>query len=388
MHTPVYTTADPEPARIEQELRRLWTNLAQARNTGIPLVKKNAASLIAVVADSQGAAAVTQAIGSLSRHHPGRFVTVVLRPDQISSREADGYQCALTLACSDETCYEHIVIPRSPENSSSLSQLAKMLLPSDLPVILWWRYPFQPGEPLFQEFSSLASQVILDSITIKNPHSGFTKILELLQTRQPQGVRDINWSRLTPWRIALASLYDLAAYQPFLAAAEHLEIVYSHQLSRHHLLNNSQVLLLFSWLASRLGWSLRSGITEEQPAAVYRVAMASSSGHSIMCHFRMFPAVSHLDAGIKQICLTAGGNRPARFSITLCQDNRHLRTLITLPANSPPEKITCLETGNETDLITEAMRPGLGDHIYQQTLEYLGGNLNLWRFEDGRNTSS
>lgn len=385
MHTPVYTTAEPEPDRIEQELRRLWAKLAQTRDSEIPLIKKNAVSLLAVVADSKGAAAVTPAVAALSRHHPGRFITIVLQPDQTGSGEADGSRCALALACTDDTCYEHIVIPNRPENSSRLPQLAKMLLPYDLPVILWWRCPFQPEEPLFQECSAIAEQVILDSITMKSPHSGFARILELLPTRQ---VRDINWSRLTPWRAALAGLYDLEVYRPFLAAVDQLEISYSHQLSRHHLLNNSQVLLLFSWLASRLGWSLRSGLTEEQPAVGYRVDAVTNSGSPVRCHFRIFPAGSHLEAGIKQICLTAGSDRSAQFSITLCQDNRHLRTLITLPANSPPAKITSLETGSETDLISDAMRPGLRDHIYQQTLEYLGGNPMLWKFGAGRDTGS
>ncbi|HWR42561.1 glucose-6-phosphate dehydrogenase assembly protein OpcA [Sporomusa sp.] len=390
MSDPVYTTAAMEPARIERELRGLWTKLAEEKNTDIPLITKHAVNLIAVVADSKGAEAVSTAAAVLSKRHPGRFITIVLNPDKdaLRNREAGSSQCILSLACSAETCYEHIVIPNLPGQASGLPQVAKTLLHHELPIILWWRYLFHTGEPLFQEFSAIADQVILDSVTIKNPQSGFTRILELLQGRKNQGVRDINWTRLTPWRVALAGFYDITAYRPFLDNINHIEIEYSHQLSRHHLINNSQVLLIFGWLASRLGWCLHSGIIEEQPEILYRVDAVSANGHPIICHFRIFAAASHRDAGIKQIRLTAEGSPYAQFGITLCEDTQHLQTRINLPENSPPEKITCLDVGSEIDLVANEMTAGAQDGIYQQTLEYLGGNTILWRSGEGRDTGS
>ncbi|HWR07254.1 glucose-6-phosphate dehydrogenase assembly protein OpcA [Sporomusa sp.] len=390
MSNPVSTTADLEPACIEQELRGLWAKLAAEKNTTIPLIKKNAVNLIAIVADSKGAAAANTAVAALSGRHPGRFITIVLHPDKgvCHNKENVSPQCALTLACSADTCYEHIVIPDIPGQNTNLPQLAKPLLHDELPVILWWRYPFHPEEPLFQAFSAIADQVILDSVTMQNPQNGFTKILELLRSRKNAGVQDINWTRLTPWRVALAGLYDLAAYRPFLDKITHIEIKYSHQLSRHQLINNSQVLLLFGWLASRLGWCLSSGITEEQSGQLYRISAVSGSNQPIICRFRVFAAASHQEAGLKQICLTAWGTQQANFSITLCQDNQHLQTRISLPENSPPEKITRLEVGSEIDLVTNGMTSGTPDSVYQQTLEYLGGNTILWKFGEDRDTVS
>ncbi len=385
MTQPVNTMAAMNSNAIERELRGLWLRLAEENQTDVPFINKHAVNLIAVVADSKGAEAVSVAVATLSKRHPGRFIIIILNPNKeaLGNREAGDATCTLTVACSAETCYEQITIPNIPGQAYGLPQLVKSLLHQELPVFLWWRYLFNTAEPLFQEFSVIADRIILDSVTLKNPQSGFAKILELLNEQKPQvPVCDINWARLTPWRVALANLYDIAAYRLFLDKVNHVELQYSHQMSRHHLINNSQALLLVGWLASRLGWCLQSGIIEEQPEILYRIDAVHNSGYPISCHFQVFAAASHRDAGIKSIRLTAKGSPPAQFSLALCQDTHHLQTHITLPENSPAEKISCLETGSEIDLVADEIKDCEQDYIYRQTLEYLEGSSSLWKLRD------
>lgn len=367
-----------DAASVERELSELWAE-AIKDDQEKPGVRRRAINVIAVVADNRGAQAVSRAASVLAGQYPGRYIIIILNPDKdsLANWAAEDVRCELCVDNSPRAGCEQIIIPYVPGRTQELPDGVRSLLQRELPVVLWWRYIFNPREYLFEEFSRLAARIIVDSVTLKNPRGGFARIYELNETSKHKNiVRDINWTRLNPWRLAIAGFYDVPGYRPYLAKLNKVEIEYSHQLSRHNLVNNSQVLMLFGWLASRLGWRPLSGFSEEQPEILHRIDMAAAE--RITCRFRVFPAPSHREAGIKAVRLTAEGGEGGSFTITRCDDHCHMRTTISLAGKKPAEKITCLEIGSEVEQVAAEMNITAADPVYNETMAYLRGTDIIW----------
>src|SRR5581483_11853601 len=106
----------------------------------------------------------------------------------------------------------------------------------DLPVFLLWLGPVEDVRALLEELSELATRLIVDS-----DQCGIG-CAESVRELTPS-LTDLAWTRLTPWREALAALGDspggLRAYQR------------AHMLEVRGPANEAA--LLAGWLRSRLG---------------------------------------------------------------------------------------------------------------------------------------
>ena len=239
------TTANFGAEAIEATLRSLWGEAAKGASVH---VRRRMINVIIVAADSNAAEVVAAVIDQVATTFSGRYIVVVLNPDQtaLAKWEKCTAVCQVAVSNSAGMNYERILIPYTPGQSKELPYIVKSLLQQELPVVLWWRYIFNPKEWLFEEFSRMAERTLIDSVTLTNPAAGMGKILAMSQSRTI--VRDINWTRITPWRLAIASFYDVPSYRPYLSRLSDLRIEYSHQLSRQNALNNSQVLIAV-WMA-------------------------------------------------------------------------------------------------------------------------------------------
>jgi len=99
------------------------------------------------------------------------------------------------------------------------------------------------------QFSHL---LIVDSHASREDPLNRFRLLQLL-IDPPAGIaiRDLNWSRLTPWRDLISQFFDTAASQNYWR--EISEIVITRNLSATGSIP-TRTLLLTGWLASRLGW--------------------------------------------------------------------------------------------------------------------------------------
>lgn len=359
---------------IESALYSLWGEVARDAASQF---RRRMVNVIIVVADSRGAATVSDVIHQVAQKYSGRYFVVVLNPDPttLAQWESNASMCQVAVSESGGMSYERIVIPYAPGQAKDLPSCLQSLLLHELPVVLWWRYIFNSKEWLFEELSRLAERVIIDSITLKNPAVGMDKILEMSQVNSI--VRDISWARIKPWRLAVAGFYDVASYRPFLTRVTDLKIEYSHQPSRQNAVNNSQVLLLFGWLASRLKWRPVSNLNEDIPDCRYTLRL-DDKGRDVRSYFTIFPALGHLQAGVKSICLTAAGDPAGSFLVNRCDDNKHIMTRLSLDGLSTAEKVTCLEIGEEADLIAGELLSPTNDEMYREALEFLKNYAVIW----------
>ena len=135
--------------------------------------------------------------------------------------------------------------------------------------------------------------------------------------------------------------------------------------------------MLFGWLATRLQWRLGGNLTEDIPNSRYRLQL-TDQGRSLSSYFTVYPALGHLQAGIKSICLSAVENPSGTFVVSRCEDGKHITTRLTLEGLPAVEKVTCLEIGDEAELIANELLSPCAETLYLETLAFLNTHSAIW----------
>jgi glucose-6-phosphate dehydrogenase assembly protein OpcA len=250
---------------IEAELRGLWRE-ANA-DPEHPAVRASLLSLIAVVEPGERET-VSDLAAEVALRHPCRIIIMVIDPDSAVDEVAAevSARCHLSFGMRKQVCSEQIIITASGKSAAELHALVAPLLTSDLPAVLWWRASRRPEPHSFKLLTDLCSRVILDSAILLDAIGdigGLDGLIRSLAGVRPVG--DLLWSRLTPWRAALASLFDVPVYRRDLDRISRITIEYaagsasprarnSERTPNSELPTSPTALLLAGWLASRLGW--------------------------------------------------------------------------------------------------------------------------------------
>jgi glucose-6-phosphate dehydrogenase assembly protein OpcA len=176
-----------------------------------------------------------RAADAMTRIGGGRPLrSLVLEPGRGSARAHISSSCWLA-ATGQEVCSEQVIVEAEP---AALPSTVVGLLVPDLPVFLLWQGEIGSGDrrALLEELAEVADRLIVDSdeCGVEAAQS----VLELTPS-----LTDLAWTRLAPWREALAALGDspggLKAYGR------------AHSIEAHGPENEAQ--LLAGWLRSRLG---------------------------------------------------------------------------------------------------------------------------------------
>ena len=187
--------------------------------------------------------------GALSALRPRRLITLAPSLDPTRSLETlVAAYCPLpeegggTVACGD------VVVLRGGTGAlkEGLKTL-KLLLPDELPSWVWWNGPLDESPELLEQLAIAPRRLILDS-ALGDP----TYSLNLLSDRLKAGqaVNDLNWLRLGSWHQTLAMVFDPPQRRDALSHVVQLDI----DVEGEHPV---QGLLLASWIADRLGWTLK-----------------------------------------------------------------------------------------------------------------------------------
>jgi glucose-6-phosphate dehydrogenase assembly protein OpcA len=200
------TAAGIDPDRLLKDLRKLWRELADSDPDGV--LRACALTLVVVVDEERDAQAIGETIAALMHEHPSRAIVVRVRQCEERVLEARVFaQCWMPFGKRQQICCEQVEILASPSSVPDVAALLRGLIVPDLPVILyapsdelWWL-------PEFETLLPVAGKLILDSCGIPEP----TRVLRLL-VELPSAVprkADLVWGRLTPWREAVANVFDV-----------------------------------------------------------------------------------------------------------------------------------------------------------------------------------
>jgi glucose-6-phosphate dehydrogenase assembly protein OpcA len=232
-----------EIGKIDRELKRLWAEGGGA---------KTRASLINLAVYSEAPGSLpenTKIISEITEDHACRAIVIGANPAAKENRVEAwiNVHCHVSRAGSRQVCSEQLSFLLDGPSARLLPNIVFSQLDSDLPLYLWWQGEF--SDPMDPQLWAWVDRVIYDSQSWKN----FRAQMERVETAQADAKQrivlcDLNWTRLTQIRLALAQFFDNPAAHCHFDEIESVEIDFAPG-------SRSTALLLAGWLAGQLRWS-------------------------------------------------------------------------------------------------------------------------------------
>lgn len=294
---------------IERAVKQVWRAAAIDAHSGV--LRASVLNLAIAIDSAAQLEDVFQTLGELANTHPARAVVVAPDPEMPpgTCRSEISMQCSFVPGFSKHVCTERIVLRAAPDCADGLGQTVVALSVDELRRFLWWRRSCPPSGPLHERLAAEADHVVVDSRRLPPGAATFA----LLAAHAEPSLRDLSWSRLTPWRDILAQVFDPPAMREPLARIECVEI--AHVPDAEGARTNA-TLLLTAWLAERLGWTAPAPHPEP---GVEGCAFTRPDGGTVGVRFVPRPCGTH-PLHLAGIRLDAAGQSPVRVSLRRADD--------------------------------------------------------------------
>jgi len=227
---------------------------------------------------------------------------------------------------------------------------------------------------VFNELVETSDRVIVDSAMLPDPEDGLVKLAALIHERSPWAAfSDLNWSRLTPWRVSISGFFDVPDWRPYLARINRVEIDYEQAPTAHRSIS-SQVLLIVGWLAGRLKWRPTSKL--QWTGHEYRLELAAKN-RAIFVQIRTSPPKPQGTdplplPSLHTLRLLAEEEPAAEFIVSGSKGDpsgrSYLQTSVKLAGTHLTGDITGLNLGSEAKLINTELEILTPDTVYAQAL--------------------
>ena len=343
---------------IDRELRNLWREASS--DTAHPVARARILNLVVFV-DAPELEAVADMAAELAVHHPARTILAALDLDSKEERlEAEvSARCHLSFGQRKQICSEQVVIRAAGNRIDDVHGVVLPLLTSDLPTFMWWRSSKWPSGRSFRSISASCDRVILDSSRLADSPSGVSSLDAFMRdkSRGPGArfsVADLNWSRLTPWRIALAELYDLASYRTYLNRAGRFTLTYSAGNNQTGKSGSppASALLAAGWLSSRLGWGWAGKVAKN--GGEHSIGFDKGGRHIELILSPASTPVAPAESGtVDGLKIETESEPSATFSIQLADGC--LETRIELNGRAQVPRIVGCGAASDPDLVGEEL---------------------------------
>jgi len=219
-------SAAVSPERILKELGELWISLARAEQSeGATVVRACSMTLIAATGATGEESPAGEVIASLMREHPSRAIVLRVAPDDPGRLESRVFaQCWRPHGGRQQICCEQVEITASRDMLGDVAALLSGILAPDLPVVVWCRESSLLLTPEFRPILPLAHKLIFDSSGFADQHEVLRGLPDLGRTGCV--LADLNWTRVTRWRQAVAEAFDSPARRAKVKDLEELSICY------------------------------------------------------------------------------------------------------------------------------------------------------------------
>ncbi len=272
-HSTAHTIDD-----IEKELGRIWAqpNLVVPGDGEGPgggrhiAARTSVMNLVVIARQPELGERAAEIISRLTGRHPSRTLIVQSAdpegPSWLDARIQA--HCVLPRADAPETCSELIFLTAGGETGRHLSALVAPLLIHDLPVTVWW-----PGEPPLgrapaNELLGATDRLVVDGSTWSGDGLARLRQLASLCDRfERVSVRDFALARQSRWREAIATIFDLPEFLPYLASVRRVSVAYAAggETGAPGTTNVVKPLYHVAWLASRLGLGVVAPLAPVEP---------------------------------------------------------------------------------------------------------------------------
>jgi Glucose-6-phosphate dehydrogenase subunit len=252
---------------IEREISKIWAqpNLmveTDPERRGRHIAARTSVMNLVVIARlPEVGERSAETISRLAGRHPSRTL-VVLSADPDGPPWLDARiqaHCVLPRADAPEMCTELIFLTAGGETGRHLSALVTPLLVHDLPVTVWWpgEVPFASGPT--EELLDATDRLVVDGSGWSGDGLGRLRQLAAVFDRHDRiSIRDFALVRQSRWREAIATVFDLPDFLPFLGSIRRVAVTYGtrDETGAPGSTNVVKPLYHVAWLASRLGMSV------------------------------------------------------------------------------------------------------------------------------------
>jgi len=249
---------------IERELTRIWAqpNLMvgneDERSGRHVAARTSVMNLVVVARKPEVGERTAETIARLTGRHPSRTL-IVLSADPDGPPWLDARiqaHCVMPRVDAPETCSELIFLTAGGETGQHLGALITPLLIHDLPVTVWW-----PGEPPLASESAAEVLGSADRLVVDGSSWSGDGLLRLGQLDGVYdafdriSIRDFALVRQSRWREAIASIFDVPEFIPYLQSVKRMSVAYAthDETGAPGTTNVIKPLYHVAWLASRLG---------------------------------------------------------------------------------------------------------------------------------------
>ncbi|HEV2912923.1 MAG TPA: glucose-6-phosphate dehydrogenase assembly protein OpcA [Pyrinomonadaceae bacterium] len=360
---------------VEHELGQLWkehtAGAVDVEEDGA-VMRARVLNLMVYVSSQAALDEVNKLLSEITSAHPCRALVMVAQSEQ-PDQDIEMFVSAHCLASggtgSKNLCGEQVTLKARGRFTVELPSAAVPLLVPDLPVFLWWREAPRLHDQTFANLTRASDRIVIDSAAFRRPYEEILELVALLerQRREHAALSDLNWARLTSWRMLLASFYDVAEYRPALSSLDRVRIEYvAHELAPGVVA--PKALILAGWLASRLGWRTVSQQTlSTDETGVARIALEQDS-RRIDLEFAMVERSAAMQGWIARIELMAESASPQKFVVLRSEDGRYLETEVIGGGESRASRISVGGDKSEAELLERELEIVSHDRIYEEAI--------------------
>ena len=346
-------------------------------------------NLVVVARQPETGERTAETIQRLTGRHPSRTLIVLSAdPDGPPWLEARiQAHCVLPREDAPETCTEMIFLTAGGETGRHLTALVEPLLVHDLPVTVWW-----PGEPPLdrepaRELLEATDRLVVDASSWSG--DGLRRLHQLanLYDEFPRlAIRDFALVRQSRWREAIASVFEIPEFLPYLASIKRISVTYGthDEVGLPGSTNVVKPLYHVAWLASRLRMRVTSPLAHvdarrprRRRSACARArsrrwtagSWASSAGRSGEVTVVMRPVASPMPPGttLRVEILAERRGSELRTDVTAEADNVHVHTW--LDGVQAIDRMFKAPRRGEVDLLAEALETGGRDPLAVETIQ-------------------
>ncbi|MCZ6769294.1 MAG: glucose-6-phosphate dehydrogenase assembly protein OpcA [Acidobacteria bacterium] len=361
---------------LEHELNELWERMTEVSSgeDEQAVMRACVANLVVYSSGPDSIGETSQIMAQVTNQHPSRVIVLIAEPDTLkpSLNAMVTAQCHPSGRGQKQICCEQIIIQAAGQEIGHLPSLVRSLVIADLPVFLWWRDSLDFQAAIFTGLVQSCDRVIIDSAGLPAAQEGLRTLVALIEERaQVSAFSDLNWSRLTPWRVLVAGFFDAPECRPYLARLDRVEVESSVRSSHEHSLP-AESLLLAAWLASRLKWK-----STAKPRWIdehtYQWELQAQD-RTVMIQIKITSSASGAGPGLNSLQLLVENEPSARFSACIALDDQHLESHVTLEGKQEVARVIRFPDEDEAQLVSREMEILGHDKVYEQGLKWLDSN--------------
>lgn len=353
-------------SQIEDQLRELWKDEA-SREDREAIVKACLLNLIIFSRERLPEKEQEELLSQIASHHPSRILVI----SECSETEAVAAQievrCHGMSGNRRQVCCEVIRISIDRASMRAIPSLVRSLAISDLPIVLWWKTTPQLEDELFNDLSSIADRTIINTSESDFGRDELIALARRLGNEHWTHLTDLNWSRLTPWRQAVAEFFDPPNDPVHLESIRGVQINYLIEESKQGPLP-LRPLLAAAWLGSRLDWKVIEPLDFSPNSATLTCSLPDGSPVQITLQGGFKQDAGHGQLQSFQVVTETQTEFRTTFTAQMSPDGCHIATSIEGPHKQHRGRIFQLASPHAGELINIELDIIKRDKVYEGAL--------------------